>query len=363
MHRRSFLTAALGALFAPQIPASAAVRYPAVVPGTALEFPRDHGAHHDHRVEWWYVSGWLREADRREYGFHLSFFRLRPGVAESSPSRFAPRQLLFAHAALAYPGWASLRYAQTAGRAGVGAASCSEQDTHVRIRDWSLVRGSGGEYLAIVAAQSLRMRLRFAPTQPLLLQGDQGYSRKGPQPAQASYYYSQPQLAVSGELNLDGKRHTVSGRAWLDHEWSSELLSPQANGWDWAAMNLDDGGAVMAFRIRDRDGDTLWAGGTWRSPAGESRQYAVDEVVFTPRRWWRSPRTGARYPVELELRLTQQSWRLAPLLDDQELDTRRTVGAVYWDGAVRAQAAGDLPESAGGLGYLEFTGYAGALRL
>jgi predicted secreted hydrolase len=363
VQRRAFIAAGLGALALRGGHAAGPVMYPTVMPGTALDFPRDHGAHPDHRVEWWYLSGWLEDAGRRPLGFHLSFFRLRPGVAEESRSRFAPRQLLFAHAALANPDWGALRYAQRAGRAGVGAAEYSESDTAVRIRDWSLVRRPGGEYLAAIEASAFRMKLTFTPTQALLLQGEQGYSRKGPEPQQASFYYSLPQLAVRGELEVDGEASAVNGGAWLDHEWSSELLAPGAAGWDWTAVNLTDGGALMAFRIRDRSGHALWAGGTWREATGATRVFAPEEVAFTPIRRWRSPRTGGEYPVEIKVALGDRSLRLAPLLDDQELDTRRSVGAVYWDGAVSAYDARLSGGAPLGRGYLEFTGYAGQISL
>ena len=363
MQRRQFVVAGLGALWFGTSRAGPPVVYPVVTPGTALVFPRDHGAHPDFRVEWWYLSGWLEEASRQSSGFQITFFRLRPGVAEANPSRFAPRQLLFAHAAVVNAQWPALRHEQRAGRAGVGAAAFAETDTALQIRDWVFRREPSGDYRARIPAATFSLALQVTPGQPLLLQGESGFSRKGPEPRQASYYYSLPQLAVRGELGVDGESREVSGIAWLDHEWSSEMLASQAVGWDWVSVNLADGGAVMAFRIRDRQGAAIWAGGTRRGPTGEAQRFAPDEVTFTPRRRWRSPRTGAEYPVEMEVRLGELALRLAPLLDDQELDARRSVGAVYWEGAVLAHAAEAPATPPIGRGYLEFTGYAGALQL
>lgn len=330
----------------------------AVRPGVPLRFPRDHGAHPGFRTEWWYITGWLRAGADGDVGFQVTFFRSRPGLQDDSPSRFAPKQLLFAHAAIADARHGRLRHDQRAARTGFGLAEFAEATTDVHLEDWSL-RLDAERYRAQVAADSFALELDCIATQPVLLQGDKGYSRKGPRIEQASHYYSRPHLAVSGQVTVDGQRLPVTGRAWLDHEWSSEYLAPGAIGWDWTGLNLDDGGALMAFRIRDRDGATLWAGGSHRSPGGTVRAFAANEVVVEPVRWWSSPRTGARYPVAMRVTVPGAVIDLAPLMDDQELDSRASVGAVYWEGAVRATSAG----RAVGKGYLELTGYLGKLRM
>ncbi len=197
------------------------------------------------------------------------------------------------------------------------------------------------------------------PTQPLLLQGERGYSRKGPLAAQASYYYSQPGLKISGTLKRSSQQETVHGTAWLDHEWSSTLLADQAVGWDWLGLNLDDGGALMAFQIRDKAGRRFWGGGTLRGGDGRVQVLAPEEVNFMPLRRWRSPRTGTSYPVAMRLNAGDFTLELAPLMDDQELDSRASTGAVYWEGAVTALRGG----KAVGRGYLELTGYFQRLNL
>jgi predicted secreted hydrolase len=326
--------------------------------GRELRFPDDHGSHPAYRTEWWYLTGWIRDGEGKEYGVQITFFRNRPRVAEDNPSAFAPKQLLFAHAALASPGHGRLRHDQRAARTGFGLVQAAQGDTDVRIGDWSLQR-TDGDFVARIAAREFRLELRFRPTQPLLLQGDGGYSRKGAQARQASYYYSLPHLAVSGSISVDGATRQVSGTAWMDHEWSSEILAPEASGWDWVGVNLKDGAALMAFRIRDQQGGTLWAGGALRSRNGETRILAPGEVHFEARRRWRSPRSGATYPVAMRLRAGDLVLDLEPLMDDQELDARRSTGTIYWEGAVRAVRDGaEL-----GRGYLELTGYWKRLRL
>lgn len=347
--------------------ASAAVDYPDVV-RRALSFPRDEGAHPTFRNEWWYVTGWLRDADAREFGFQVTFFRNRPGIAEDNPSRFAPRELLFAHAAIADPGIARLRSDQRAAREGFGLAGASTARTDVHIGDWSLVETpnvvvggvhAGDGYRAEVRGRDFALDLALAATSPVMLQGDAGFSRKGPDPTDASYYYSRPQLAASGTIDLGAGARQVRGIAWLDHEWSSRYLAARAIGWDWTGINLDDGSALMAFRIRDRDGGTLWAGGGHRDSAGSVRSFAPDQVRFVPQQRWRSPRTGIEYPIAMQVGVGDLDVTLLPLMPDQELDARASVGIVYWEGAVRAAIGG----RAAGRGYLELTGYGEPLRL
>lgn len=329
-----------------------------VKPGIELQFPRDQGSHPQFRTEWWYLTGWVQKADGTELGVQITFFRNRPLLAETNPSKFAPRQLLFAHAALADAKTGKLLYDQRAARAGFGLAEAKEGSTDVWIDDWSLKQTDSG-YSARIAASDFGYALEFKPTQLALLQGERGLSRKGPRPEQASYYYSRPQLAVSGTISVKGEQFAVSGSAWLDHEWSSEYLAKEAAGWDWVGLNLADGGALMAFRIRDKEGRTYWAGGALRATDGRVRVLKPEDVSFESARRWRSPRTGAEYPVAMRLRAGGLYLELEPLMDDQELDSRASTGTIYWEGAVRARAAGKLQ----GSGYLELTGYWRPLRM
>ncbi|MEO6033171.1 MAG: carotenoid 1,2-hydratase [Burkholderiaceae bacterium] len=390
---------------------------------TALRFPFDFGAHPETRTEWWYVTGTL-QAQARHYGFQVTFFRASTGLAASSPSRFAARQLVFAHAALTDLDARRQRHDQRIARSGFGVAQARIGDTGLRLHDWHLVRedrdraaqsatttthraatataevNANGtstspaartgtptvaaanshtglspvpapasnkqrphsRYRTQIASASagFRFDLVIDATQPLLLQGEAGLSRKGPRPEQTSRYYSEPQLAVRGTLTLDGRAAPVQGRAWLDHEWSDAFLDRDAVGWDWIGMNLDDGGALTAFRLRRADGSPLYAGGSFRPAGGAVRNFTSDEVHFTPLRLWQSPASQARYPVQWRIDTPAGRFGVAALLDDQELDSRASTGAIYWEGL------SELRNAQGqriGQGYLELTGYAGALRL
>ena len=355
---RQFLAVAFAALALGFAALGSAADYPPVTAGYELQFPRDHGSHPQYRTEWWYLTGWVKKPDGSELGIQITFFRNRPGLAESNPSKFAPRQLLFAHAALADAGSGKLLHDQRAERAGFGLAEAMQGRTDVWIGDWSLKQAGEG-YSARIAAREFEYALDFKSAQRVVLQGERGVSRKGPNAAQASYYYSQPQLAVSGSISVKGEKFRVSGTAWLDHEWSSEYLAKEAVGWDWVGLNLADGGALMAFRMRDKQGGTYWAGGALRGADGRVRALARDEVSFEPLRRWRSPRTEAEYPVAMRLRAGTLELELQPLMDDQELDSRASTGSIYWEGAVRARARGSVL----GFGYLELTGYWRPLKM
>ncbi|HSB24506.1 MAG TPA: carotenoid 1,2-hydratase [Burkholderiaceae bacterium] len=340
----------------------------AVRAGRELRFPHDHGAHPGSRTEWWYATGAL-QGPQAPIGFQVTFFRHRTGLAEALPGRFAPRQLLFAHAALSDVAARTHRQAQRAqrwsGDERADDAYARRGDTDVRLGHWFLHREaspSGGRYRAHVggADAPFDLRLELVETQPLLLQGTRGFSRKGPEPQQASLYYSVPQLQVRAQLDRDGRRASLQGRAWLDHEWSDEYLSADAVGWDWIGFNLDDGAALMAFRLRRADGSALWAGGSHRGADGRLRVFAPDEVRFTPQRWWTSAASQARYPVQWSIDTPAGRWSVRALLDSQELDGRLSNGAVYWEGL------SDLLDEHGrrvGRGYLEMTGYAGRLAM
>lgn len=339
--------------------AAAPPQFAQVTPGHAVSFPADYGAHPAFRTEWWYVTGWLQTPDKKPLGFQITFFRIATGIDDANPSEFAAKQLIIAHSALSDPALGKLLHDQKSARQGFGLAYAGTGNTDVKLDDWRLLRASDGQYRVTVAAQDYRLQLRLAPSQPLMLQGEHGYSRKGADPRQASYYYSEPHLVVSGSVERNGKAVKVTGSAWLDHEWSTSVLDQHAAGWDWVGANLDDGGALMAFRIRDKSGKPLWAHATLRDAGGRMTQFGSNEVSFMPQRIWRSPRTGASYPVAMQVQTGTRVWQLTPLMDDQELDSRQSTGAVYWEGAVKLSRDG----KAAGRGYLELTGYVKPLKL
>lgn len=334
-----------------------------------LEFPRDHGAHPDFRIEWWYLTGCLHTAaGAASHGFQVTFFRSRVPATQQLRSSLAAKQLVFAHAAVTDVGnrklWHDQRIARSSGQPpGANAADVAAADTQttvVVLKDWSLQR-QGDRLQARAFTEHFDLRLDLLATQRLLLQGDQGLSRKGPQPDQASYYYSQPQLQVAGSVRVKGVQHAIlpGSTAWLDHEWSQQMLHPSAVGWDWIGINLLDGGALTAFRLRTQDGSALWDGGSHRGQ-GAVRSFNPGEVTFTAGRTWQSPVSRAVYPVEWSVQTPLGRFAVRAVVDQQELDSSSSTGAIYWEGLSELW---DPNDRLIGRGYLEMTGYAAPLRL
>ena len=363
--RRTVLTSLLAAT---ALPAPAG----SVRQGRTLVFPRDHGAHLDARIEWWYATGWVGEATAPRLGFQVTFFRTRTEVPVLAEGRFVAPQMLFAHAAITDLNQRRHHHAQRLlrwnGQADAAPGAASSTDGRVHIGRWRLWReGSASEAGATWQARidgEIDLQLTMQRSQPVLLQGDAGFSRKGPDPENASHYYSEPQLITEAQWRTGSQRMQARGRGWLDQEWSDSLMHADAVGWDWIGINLFDGSALTAFRLRRQDGHpagpSLWGGGSYRAAGGPARALADGEVVFTPERWWQSANSGARYPLQCRVDTPAGRFVVRSLLDAQELDNRASTGLLYWEGL------SELLDERGrrvGLGYLELTGYGQRLRL
>ena len=370
MGRRRALAAMAAASSMPALGAASASGdddgFEAVFPRTLL-FPRDHGAHPGHRIEWWYLTAVLGRRNGvavAPIGLQLTFFRIRTALGSENRSTFAARQLLMAHVAIADPSRGGLLHEERVERDGYGTGFATD-DMRIAVDRWRFERHPvDGRFLAACDGRLLRIALRATPRQPLLLQGDRGFSQKADtrQGGGASYYYSVPQLACEASIDTRGASTgnpvsaTWTGTGWLDHEWSSALLPASAAGWDWLGANLDDGSALTAFRLRDRSGATLSTYASLRraDADGSVATLAGDAVRFETLRTWTSPRTRATYPVAQRLHIADRMFETVPLMPDQELDSRLDTGVVYWEGASRIREAG----RDAGVGYLELTGYA-----
>ena len=369
LKRRQFNALACS-LMGASVPVSAQLKDPKDPPParTALKFPKDFGSHPEQAIEWWYVTGSARSG-QRVFGYQVTFFRSRVRGVPKGRSAFVPEQLVFAHAALSDVQGKQLWHDQRSARAGMGLAGASTQDTDVHLHPWSFRRiapnnPADSHYEARVQSDAFELNLDFKPSQALLLQGLEGYSQKGPQATQFSRYYSEPQMSVQGHISLHGQRFVLDAdtehRAWLDHEWSDELMAPDAQGWDWMGLNFLDGSALMAFRMRDRGGKALWDASTWRDANGKQTITTPGQVQLIPGRRWRSPKTQAQYPMEWKLVLPGREFVVKAVIEDQELDSRASTGAIYWEGLSEVfDPQGRLL----GRGYVELTGYAQALRL
>jgi len=327
----------------------------------AFSFPADLGPHPDFRTEWWYYTGNLESAAGRHFGFQLTFFRtaLAPSTVgdAATGSAWSTRQLYLAHFAVTdtagrrFHAWSRLE------RAALGLAGARPHPFRVWLDDWSAESDApDGLPVRLRAAEgSVAIDLTLASDRPVVLQGDRGLSRKGPEPGNASYYYSRTRMTARGTVRAGAEALPVAGLAWMDREWSTSALGPDLVGWDWIALQLDDGRDVMVYRLRRRDGGTdPHSAGALVSTAGATRALAPAEVTLDALDHWTSPRSRVRYPSRWRLAVPGAGLDLAitPRLADQEL----IVGTRYWEGAVRVEgtAAG---RPIGGRGYVELVGY------
>lgn len=332
-------------------------------------FPEDFGPHPQYQTEWWYYTGNLETPEHRPFGFQLTFFR--QSLAPESPHRpdtspWRTPQLYSAHFTVSDIADDRFYQFERFSRSAVGLAGSQGDPYGVWLQDWS-VKTQGQQVYLQGRAQTVALNLVLSPTPPVL-QGHQGFSPKGPEPGNASYYYSQVQQPTHGEVIIAGQRYPVQGLTWMDHEYSTSSLSPGTVGWDWFALQGDDGSATMLYNLRREDGTPEpRSAGTFVSCARQhapcaSRQ-ANQQTQLQPTDWqlrvletWTSPQSHTQYPTRWHLRIPRLSLDLdiAAQMENQELVT---AAATYWEGAVRYEGTqGDRPVK--GQGYVEMTGYA-----
>ena len=319
-----------------------------------FDFPADHGPHPEYRNEWWYLVGNLTDTDGRRYGVHVTFFRiaLAPGE-ETRESAWATRQVWMAHLALSDVSNERHHQAERFARDGaIGLAGAEPDGARIWLEDWELARDDDGDWHLEAATDDFAVALSFTPRRPPVLHGDQGLSQKSAAPGNASYYYSKPRLESAGTIASDGEAREVTGSAWLDREWSTSVLGVEQEGWDWFALQLDDGTDIMVYEMRRFDGgrsDYSYAAVMARDD--EVERLGPEDFEIEVDEEWTSPR-GGTYPARWRLTLAplDEPLEVVPVLADQEF-----AGTVrYWEGAVDVRSAGE----AAGRGYVELSGYA-----
>lgn len=328
-----------------------------------FDFPRDHRAHPSFRSEWWYFTGHLRtdghddNDTRSEYGFQLTLFRFETDAARKpSASRWRTPRVMLGHFAISDIATGEFRSFERLARAvGTQAGVGDDASTLAWIDDWQIDHDASNDSWLIAATHgTTALELVLTADAAPVLQGDGGLSRKSAAPGNASYYYSLPRMRARGRLRHGDVESDVRGSAWLDREWSTSALDRHQRGWDWFALQLDDGASVMFYRLRRADGSSdPFSAGTLVLPHGEVVALTRDDVELQPLAWWTSPATRIRYPSRWRLSLPARGrdYVLTPRLAAQEWRGRFR----YWEGAVEVTPV-DSNASAG-LGYVEMTGY------
>ncbi len=330
-----------------------------------LTFPEDFGAHEDFRMEWWYYTGNLETLEGRHFGFELTIFRvslLPPTVELPDGSEWYDRSLYFAHFALsdidAERFYAFERYS----RPGPGLAGAQGDPYRVWLDDWGVSGDAPGTYKMQAAEGNVALDLTLIDEMGVILHGEQGYSRKGAEVTDASYYYSQPRLRAEGSVWVNGTRYAVRGLVWKDHEFSTSVLEQNQIGWDWFSLQFEDGRALMLFQLRERGGKTSESSsGSFITADGGIQSLLKTDFEIGILQQWRSPHTGGVYPSAWEVQLTDPECLLQvrPWMADQELNFP---AVTYWEGAVRFEGTcAGAPVR--GNGYVELTGYVGNVPL
>lgn len=321
-------------------------------------FPADHGRHDGYKTEWWYFTGNLRDADGREFGYQLTFFRtaLAPH-ATTRPSPWALTDLYFAHAAISDLSAQKFVFKDRLERGRPGLAWASDKSLDVMLLDWSAQMK--GDQIALRASEpGLKIELTCGPGRGPILQGPGGVNLKGREPGQASYYYSMTRLPTSGILTIDGHAYQVTGLSWMDHEFSSNALSSQQIGWDWMGLQLSDGTDLMIYRLRNKQGGTDYLSGTRITPDGKPHYLAATDIQMEGSHNWTSRSSGGTYPQQWTLKVKgMPDLIVTSAMPGQELITANSTDVTYFEGAAHVTGSDGR---ARGEGYLEMTGYAGA---
>ncbi|OIQ42567.1 MAG: iron ABC transporter permease [Roseobacter sp. MedPE-SW] len=312
-------------------------------PSYRLQFPADHGAHPDFRIEWWYLTANLEDENGESYGIQWTLFRsaLAPGEAEGWQSP----QIWMGHAGLTSP--TEHFSAERLARGGIGQAGVTLGPFAAWIDDWQMTGAEDLSRLDLSASGDVfSYALKAQAESPLILQGDHGYSVKSPE-GQASYYYSQPNYRMEGTLTLPSGPVTVHGNGWLDREWSSQPLSENQSGWDWFSLRFDSGDKLMGFVLRGANGADDFRSGTWISATGEVTPLAPGAFQATP--LGQAEVAGRTVPVRWKVQLPERE--VSVIVESLNPQSWMDVAFAYWEGPVTVSG------SHRGTGYLEMTGY------
>ena len=351
----------------------------------AIQFPRDLGPHDDYQTEWWYYTGNLQTADGRPFGFQFTIFRraltpeegLSADLADSADLRGSSKSAQSAQSADQSSSWRTEQVylahftisdiaadafypAERFSRGAAGLAGATADPYRVWLEDWSVEQIAPGQARLRARTGEVALDLLLTETRPPILHGDGGLSQKGPEPGNASYYYSIVQQGAAGTVRVGADTFDVTGRAWKDHEWSTSALSDGAVGWDWVSLQLDNGGALMLFEIRRADGtrEPLSAG-SYIAPDGTLTPLVMGDWTLEVTDTWPSPTSGGEYPAGWRITVPSLGLELEgrPQMADQELN----LSTVYWEGAVSFSGTlAGAPLAAEG--YIELTGYAGTME-
>jgi predicted secreted hydrolase len=339
--------------------------YRQALPGYRFQFPRDHFDHPEFRTEWWYYTGNLRSSDGKRFGYELTFFRhaLQPKLPDNA-NVWDVRDVWMAHFALSDIDGQRFFNKERLNRSGAGLAGIDARRGHIWNGNWR-VEWTGERQKIRGIAENFSIDLSARALKRPVTHGANGVSQKSAGAGRASHYVSLTRLATEGAITVDGKQYRVEGLSWMDHEFFSHSMESNQAGWDWFSLQFEDGSDLMLYRLRRKDGSVEpYSSGTYVDASGASRALRLADFSLEPGRTWTSPATKARYPIEWTIRVPSLSLvcRLTTHLPQQELGSKSTGANTYWEGAIEVEGTLGKTQTRGS-GYLEMTGYAGALQM
>jgi predicted secreted hydrolase len=346
--------------------------YRLALPGYRYEFPRDHFNHPEFQTEWWYYTGNLHTAEGKRFGFELTFFR--HGVdREARPKNvWDVSDIWLAHLALSDVDGNRFFHTERLNRSGPRIAGADFQQARVWNGNWQVLwrldpkkPGGFADQKLQAIADEFHIDLVLQSDKAPVVHGSNGVSQKAEGPGRASHYVSLTRLITRGTIEMNGKKFTVEGLTWMDHEFFTHQLEPNQSGWDWFSLQFEDGSEMMLFRLRRKDGSAdPYSAGTYIDPQGRTRHLNASMFFLSPGKTWTSNETGARYPIEWNIRVPSLGIdaALSTRLPQQELIGKSRASMAYWEGAIEIKAT-RKSQPLGGAGYLEMTGYAGPVRM
>ena len=328
----------------------------------AVDLPRDLYAHAGAQTEWWYYTGHGETVSGKRFGFELVFFKRRTDLDKFSlvPLRLFGNPLFFAHFAITDVDEQKFRYAHRKSANGFFdyPASASEKHFHLRLGDWSL-RESHGAHILRATASNVVFEADLKPTKPPVLNGRGGDGVSFKDEGEASRYFSYTRMEMEGDLIWNGETEHFTGSAWMDREFGTWTPTENQKGWDWFSIQLDNNCELMCYQLRNSEGvASPFSSGTYVNENGEFQHLTHEDFTIEPTGYWKSPRTNATYPSGWRVKAPKLALELeiAPVIEDQELDTRGTTMIVYWEGA--CEVAGKAGEAdVAGRAYVELVGY------
>lgn len=331
--------------------------YKKALPGYVYHFPRDHYSHDEFKTEWWYYTGHLKAKDGRRFGFELTFFRNGANYEPGQKGKLALGNFYLAHFAVTDEQDKNFVFYEKLNRKGVKFADAREDVYHVYNEGWSVTQ-LGDKFALKADGKDYAINLILNAVKPPVVHGKDGVSQKASCAGCASHYYSMPRLTCQGLIFVKDKPLEVSGQAWMDHEFGSNQLTGDQVGWDWYSIQLSGNRELMLYVMRRGDGTfEKQSSGTYIDASGKVTHLNLADFKIEKTATWTSPKTKGVYPMGWKVSVPSQkiSLELKPIMQDQELLTKRSTGVSYWEGAVDVyEGAANKPQ---GEGYVELTGY------